>query len=216
MRPDVGSSRRTSRRASVDLPQPDSPTMPSVSPRRRRERHAGHRRQHLPGAAHRVLPGQVGGDEQRLGRSLMLRPPSCASHAPRRPRSGRRATQQAARLPARSVSGGISARQRSTAYGQRGANGHPPGILDGSGGEPGICRSGWRSSPLHRRDRRQQTGRVRVLGSGEHRRGRSFLDDVAGVHHEHPLGHPGDDAEVVGDPHDRPSTSARGAGRRGR
>src|SRR5690606_4016864 len=33
--PAVGSSSRTSRRASVDLPQPDSPTMPSVSPRAR-------------------------------------------------------------------------------------------------------------------------------------------------------------------------------------
>ncbi len=32
--PLVGSSRRTKRRPSVDLPQPDSPTTPSVSPRR--------------------------------------------------------------------------------------------------------------------------------------------------------------------------------------
>src|SRR3954470_7075793 len=31
--PDVGSTRRSSRRAVVDLPQPDSPTSPSVSPR---------------------------------------------------------------------------------------------------------------------------------------------------------------------------------------
>src|SRR6185295_8423673 len=31
---DVGVSSRISNRASVDLPQPDSPTMPSVSPRR--------------------------------------------------------------------------------------------------------------------------------------------------------------------------------------
>lgn len=32
IRPDVGSSRCTSIFATVDLPQPDSPTMPSVSP----------------------------------------------------------------------------------------------------------------------------------------------------------------------------------------
>ena len=31
--PDVGSSRRSSRRAVVDFPQPLSPTMPNVSPR---------------------------------------------------------------------------------------------------------------------------------------------------------------------------------------
>jgi hypothetical protein len=32
IRPAVVSSRRTMQRASVDFPQPDSPTMPSVSP----------------------------------------------------------------------------------------------------------------------------------------------------------------------------------------
>ena len=32
--PPVGSSRRMITRASVDFPQPDSPTIPSVSPRR--------------------------------------------------------------------------------------------------------------------------------------------------------------------------------------
>ena len=36
--PAVGSSSRSIRRAVVDLPQPDSPTMPSVSPRRTRQR----------------------------------------------------------------------------------------------------------------------------------------------------------------------------------
>ena len=38
MRPSSGSSSRTRQRASVDLPQPNSPTMPSVSPRRDLER----------------------------------------------------------------------------------------------------------------------------------------------------------------------------------
>ena len=33
MEPDVGSSRRSTSRAVVDLPQPLSPTMPNVSPR---------------------------------------------------------------------------------------------------------------------------------------------------------------------------------------
>ena len=122
---------------------------------------------------------------------------------PEPPPSPPACTQHAARLPARSVSGGISPRQRSITYGQRGANGQPAGMLAGSGGEPGICRSRWRSAPLHRRDRRQQAGRVRMLGGGEDRGGRSLLDDVAGVHHEHSLGDTGDDAEVVGDPDHR-------------
>ncbi len=34
MVPALGSTRRATQRATVDLPEPDSPTMPSVSPRR--------------------------------------------------------------------------------------------------------------------------------------------------------------------------------------
>ncbi len=46
MRPAVGSSSRITSRASVDLPQPDSPTSPTVSPRKHLQIHAIDRAQH--------------------------------------------------------------------------------------------------------------------------------------------------------------------------
>ena len=44
---------------------------------------------------------------------------------------------------------------------------------------------------------------VGMLRAVEHARAPAALDDAAGVHHEHPVGQLGDDAEVVGDQHDR-------------
>ena len=83
--PPVGSSRRMMHRAIVDLPQPDSPTTPSVSPRLTREGdvvHRLHRGDLLleddPARDREVLL-QVLDAEQLVGHGI-----SCASHLRRR------------------------------------------------------------------------------------------------------------------------------------
>ncbi len=47
--------------------------------------------------------------------------------------------------------------------------------------------------------RLQQQPGVRMLGRGEEVGGLGHLDDLAGVHQRHPVGHVGDDGQVVGD-----------------
>src|SRR5262245_10987381 len=47
--------------------------------------------------------------------------------------------------------------------------------------------------------RAHQGARVGVLGIVEQFTHRRLLDDLAGIHHGHPVAHPGHDAEVVGD-----------------
>ena len=53
------------------------------------------------------------------------------------------------------------------------------------------------------RDRAQQAERVGLLRLGEQRIDRRSFDDLAGVHHQHVVGHLGDHAEIVGDDQDR-------------
>ena len=53
------------------------------------------------------------------------------------------------------------------------------------------------------RDRAQKADRVGVLRIGEQGIDRRLLDDLAGVHHQHVVGHLGDHAEIVGDDQDR-------------
>ena len=70
--PGVGRISRRIRRSSVDLPEPDSPTMPSVSPRRDRQRH-------LDPTARRgrtgCLPKVLARSSMRIISPLMRRPP---------------------------------------------------------------------------------------------------------------------------------------------
>ena len=94
-------------------------------------------------------------------------------------------------------------RQRSMAQAQRGSNGQPGGGRSGPAAGP---RSG--SSPVAAPRRvagSSAAGRGCTGGAGGRRAPRSVarLDDPPGVHHLDPLGDPGDDAEVVGDEHDR-------------
>ena len=66
------------------------------------------------------------------------------------------------------------------------------------------------------RDRAQKADRVGMLRIGEQRADRRLLDDLAGVHHQHLVGHLGDDAEIVGDDQDRhaePALQVAAAGR---
>ena len=161
IRPPVGSRRRMMQRAIVDLPQPDSPTTPSVSPSRTRERHAVdrlHRGDLLleddPARDREVLL-EVLDDEQLVARQRG-RSSSAPSH-----RHGRLAIvlassfaasrslvsssrQQPGRGPRRPRSGassGTFGRQTSITYGQRGWKRQPGGGRSSEGGWPGICVS---------------------------------------------------------------------------
>ena len=55
----------------------------------------------------------------------------------------------------------------------------------------------------HVRDARQEPPGVGHLRAGQHEAARAVLHRPAGVHHQDVVGHLGDDAEVVGDDHDR-------------
>ena len=46
---------------------------------------------------------------------------------------------------------------------------------------------------------RQQGGRVRMVRPGEHRIRRPGLDDLAAIHHRHPVGHVAHHVQIVGD-----------------
>ncbi len=74
--PELGGSRPSSMRARVDLPQPDSPTMPSTSPRCNRQVDAIDGVQDAPGLEEAAADGEVAGqvawacDQQRAVRRL--------------------------------------------------------------------------------------------------------------------------------------------------
>jgi len=55
----------------------------------------------------------------------------------------------------------------------------------------------------HPRDRRQKRAGIGGPGLGEDRRRRPFLDHPPRLHHDHPVGHLGDHAHVMGDQDDR-------------
>ena len=209
--PTVSSCRRTRQRPSVDLPQPDSPTRPSVSPARtskrdavdglhaRRPRAAGRRvpltgkcfvdlarlEQHL--AAH--------ADELRVDRRLapreLLGDRQVAAvevaRAPRAPRA--RGGSLAARREARA---GSAARTRSPAA-ARAATAAGPGSSSGGAAAAGRCAGSSRAAPTC-------TGAAAFANSS--RFGPSSTMRPAYITHD-AVGDVGDDAHVVRDQHDR-------------
>ncbi len=145
--PVSGSSRPTSIRARVVLPQPDSPTRPSDSPRRSS-------RLTLSTALIRARPPPVRPEVKVFDRPLALRmtlsegsaaafaeaavaPRSLLSHRSAPPAARKHA---ACRPGATVSSNGRSSRQRSTVSGQRGANEQPGRIWSAGGGLPVITR----------------------------------------------------------------------------
>ena len=155
-----------SARASVDLPEPDSPTRASASPRCDLQVHP------VDGAQHPLLVPEPGGDraadrepdlqsrrdEQRPGIGLIIRngparvTPSVGidgsgpviGRLPRRsaaPGTARSAGSAVARPAGSSRSSGIRSVQSSSANPQRGWNRQPAGGLIRLGGEPGIGTS---------------------------------------------------------------------------
>ena len=220
--PPVGSSRRMMQRAMVDLPQPDSPTTPSVSPLRHGEGDAVDRLD----AADLLLEDDAAGNrevllevldlEQRLRRSApfdstIRAPPSCHRPAasPRSPESCSRwqATRCSeplstprARPSARSVERIAAAQVEATAAGRVQERRRRAGDR--------LQLGAVRGQP---RKRAEQSPGVRVLGLVEDLRVGALLGRPGGVHHEHVVGRLGDDAEVVGDQDDRRCRSRAGA-----
>ena len=187
-------------RASVLLPQPDSPTMPSVSPgasssetsRSACRWRRGWRVSSVARAA-RELEALVRGlrAEQRQPTATTRRRPAHPISPTRR-----QALQMAGARP-RSATGTTS-RQASTANAQRGWKRQP------GGGAAEVRRLAVDRAAAARRGAcaraaREQRPRVGVRGPANTCRGCAGLDDLAGVHHGDPVAGLRDDAQVVGD-----------------
>ena len=186
--------------ASVDLPEPDSPTSPSVSP-------SNSSRSTLTSAgtswplwwnvletsveASATSPWTVSWPADRRRLDHLAEPVDVVAAGPAAvPELDDRRHDRAAQV-------GRASGQRSTKT-QVGRSvpicGRLPGIVD-------SARS--RLADAVARERAQEAERVRVLRAREDGRGVALLDDLARVHHPDPVAQRPDDAEVVGDEQDR-------------
>ena len=237
--PDVGSISRSSSRPTVVLPDPDSPTSPSVSPRRTSKLDPGHGLDdgHLPveePAPDREVLDQVADlDQRRLAGPHRLRARALAAdvravtgirrRARGQPllglhRAGRVVVEPAADVMARAVrraAPGAASVDSGTSCSIAG----PAARREAAGrrqvDEVGHVARDDRQLVLdvaHERDARDQAARVRVERLAEQRHGVRLLDDLARVHHGDPVAHLRHDAQVVGDEDDRRARSPR-AGR---
>jgi len=130
---------------------------------------------------------------------------------PRRAGAARVARMHAASCPGSTrFSAGSSSRQRrDDRGGKRGANGQASGRLISDGGLPGIGRSGSRDDVSIRAATR--AGRaVRHLASWNRTSAVAALDCLSRVTDHHPVCHPCDDPQVVGDEQQRRRRSCRG------
>ena len=219
IRPLVGSSRRIRQRAIVDLPHPDSPTTPSVSPCLTVKL--------IPSTAltlatsfWKTIPRVTG---KCFTRSSTTRRSFAASAVQR----GAHHTTSASvpfeqlrdltcPLPSSSrwqacrccgsfetgSSAGSTDLQSASTYGQRGWKRQPCGGFSSDGGWPWIWTRRSTSDVDPHSDPSRPQG-VRVVGAREDLVDRPLLRDAARVHHDHVVGDLSDDAEVVGDHHDR-------------
>ena len=192
----------------VVLPEPDSPTSPSVSPRRIVELDAvdGFDVGRRAATAARRESENISRDRRRRRASSLTQrlPPAARSRrrsaaALRRvrrrgssARRGRSRNRRAAPVRRRSASGsGSAARTRSPAAGEEirrlAFDRHEPPVL----------------AVVQPRQRRQQPLRVRHPRTAKICSADAVFDHVAAVHHQHVLADFGDHAEVVRDQHDR-------------
>ena len=190
----VGWSSCRSARPAVDLPQPLSPTRPSVSPRARSRSmpstRAPSRAAKPERAAHREVHRERARLEQRAGLLGHGSTPrglwqcrwcsvAAAPSAPDTPRSHKRKRARAARLERAAAGVARQVRRQPRDDAQRRA-----------------C------APLEARDAREQPAVYGCAGALNSVVGRRGLDDAPGVHDQHAVGHARDDAQVVGDEHD--------------
>ena len=183
-----GWSCRIERRVTL-LPEPDSPRMPSVSPRFDVEADAVHR---MHGAV-----GRHEGDVQvaDLEKVCLMSGPSRLRMAASPPTRMWQATSCA---PV-SASSGSTPAQTSSAKGQRVRKRQPDGGSIGIGRIALDRRLLGAPARIHRRPRRQQRARVGMLRIAVDRLDRADLDDLAEIHHQHAVAEILHDVEVVAD-----------------
>ena len=180
--PALGSIRRRMQRPVVVLPQPDSPTRPSVSPARDVEADAVDR-VHLADARARADRRSIGkcltqvadAQSRRLGHGTPLLSTACTRPRGRaRPRLQRRHA-CARRRPSRSCSAA--------------AKRQPGGGSSRLGTVPGIASSRVLvlGGAVDARHRAEQALRVGMRGLREQRLDRRLLDHLAGIHHHDAL-----------------------------
>ena len=225
--PDVGSIRRSRSRPTVVLPQPDSPTRPSVSPRWmskltpstawttatvrwRTPPRTGKcltRSRTSTSGAEPSLPALRGVAGRRRGRGRHARVPTPGSSRGMRLPAASWYTQHRTSWPVATGSSSgwtsvASVTSSSMRVRQRGANRQPFGRSMRFGTLPGMTDR----LVLHladHRDRADQATGVGVERPPEQGRHVRLLDDLAGIHDRHAVAHLGDDAQVVGDEDDR-------------
>ena len=195
--PAVGRSRPTIIRATVVLPEPDSPTMASEPAGRERRTRRRRRRPASPNSLRRPIHL-----EDRLSRTGN-RPPGVAVGAPRR------GTQRHDAAPAVGRSCGVASRGSGPATcGQRARTRSPTGASNADSGRPGNRREPrrpWRRCRAGRRPARRcrgAAGRRAAALSG------AGLHDLAGVHHRRAVADGGGQLQVVGDEQHRQAAVA--------
>src|SRR2546423_1491307 len=172
----------------VLLPQPDSPTRPSVSPRWS-EKSIPSTARTSPVWRSMTIPSVIG--------NQILRPSTDSRTGAAAPPPALDVAAVCARRPAppRPLPPARAAALRPPPPAPRGAR--PPlarPALDGDEWRVGLV--------VDPRDRMEKPHRVRMRRSREDVRRRAALDDEPRIHDVDPLGHPGDDAQVVGDEDD--------------
>jgi hypothetical protein len=191
-------------RPTVVLPEPDSPTSPTVSPRRMSKLTSVHRAQHP-----RRLPNSP--------RARSNPPPA------RAPRSASRSCALVLPRPWHAGGSARHASRRPAPYRQApcGRTGPAPPRRSGDGtGSPPAARRGWgcRPAPATAAPSRSSGGSppaapgIGMGGGLQHLAHRTRLDDGAQIHHRDVLRDLGDHAKVVGD-EDHRSSQSRAAGR---
>ena len=164
--PAVGSSRRTTQFATVDLPLPDSPTSPSYLASRERERDAIH-------GVHDSLRAE----ERPAGVEVLdeVRDLECRCRRSRRSlRAGMEARDHVPRTDRRAAA---RYTRRQVPRGQRSTNAQYAGISRNEGTRPGFSQPRPRSIAQERLGHGvEQTHGVRVLRLGEQLLDRSLLD----------------------------------------
>ena len=179
------------------LPQPDSPTTPSVCPRSIVNE--------IPSTA-RTAPRSPPKMPRLAGKCLLspaasrtaIRPLSLATRQSAPTAAGSASQQRAVRPSSGANAGGAASRQRSNrlraARGKRAAGRQRRQI-----GRLAVDRDEPLIAVAHPRDRVEQRLGIGVGGRIEDLRHRSRLDHPPGIHHRELVAHLGDDAEIVGD-----------------
>ena len=206
--------------AVVVLPQPDSPTRPSVSPRPTSKRHAVDgldrpARRRSQRRRRGVVLDQVADLQQRCGAATLLAliGPAAPARGDRRPimRRLEAAAKQATHVAVAQRASAPASRRGSAslAQGQRAAKRAAAAERPAA---PAPCRGSRPAARLcvfMRRHRRHQGRGCRDAAAGRTGRGDArFLDLAAGVHHHHAVAALGHHAEVVGDQHASPMPSS--------